>query len=72
MYHSLILIMNIQVVEITESAGVWSIKSSTTLKTIELKFKVTSEVLVMVYKNFESTDFALIPNVLLVKSKSDQ
>ena len=64
--------MNIQVVEITESAGVWSIKSSTTLKTIELKFKVTSEVLVMVYKNFESTDFALIPNVLLVKSKSDQ
>ena len=66
--------MNIQVVEITESAGVWSIKSSTTLKTIELKFKVTIsiEVLVMVYKIYESTDFALIPNMLLVKLKSDQ
>ena len=66
--------MNIQVVEITESAGVWSIKSSTTLKTIELKFKVTTsiEVLVMIYKNYESSDFALIPNVLLVKSKSDR
>ena len=66
--------MNIQVVEITESAGVWSIKSSTTLKTIELKFKVTTsiEVLVMIYEIYESTDFALIPNVLLVKSKSDQ
>ena len=66
--------MNIQVVEITESAGVWSIKSSTTLKTIELKFKVTTsiEVLVMIYKIYESTDFALIPNVFLVKSKSDQ
>ena len=64
--------MNIQVVEITESAGVWSIKSSTTLKTIELKFKVNLEVLVMIYEIYESTDFALIPNVLLVKSKSDQ
>merc|ERR1712133_67702 len=31
------------VVEITESAGVWSIKSSTTLKTIELKFKLNEE-----------------------------
>ena len=30
----------VQVVEITENGGVWSIKSSTTLKTIELKFKV--------------------------------
>ena len=28
------------VVEITENNGVWTIKSSTTLKTIELKFKV--------------------------------
>ena len=66
--------MNLQVVEITESAGVWSIKSSTTLKTIELKFKVTIsiEVLVMVYKIYESTDFVLSPNVLLVKSKSDR
>ena len=71
------MVMIDQVVEITENDGVWSIKSSTTLKTIELKFKVTIsiEVLVMVYiilKIYESTDFALIPNVLLVKSKSDQ
>ena len=68
--------MNIQVVEITESAGVWSIKSSTTLKTIELKFKVTTSIYRSfghdIYKIYESTDFALIPNVLLVKSKSDQ
>ena len=27
--------------DITESGGEWSIKSSTTLKTVELKFKVT-------------------------------
>jgi len=31
------------VVEITENGGVWSIKSSTTLKTIELKFKLNEE-----------------------------
>ena len=28
--------------DITESGGEWSIKSSTTLKTVELKFKVTN------------------------------
>ena len=28
------------VMEITEEAGEWTIKSSTTLKTVELKFKV--------------------------------
>ena len=28
------------VLEITENSGLWSIKSSTTLKSIELKFKV--------------------------------
>ena len=28
------------IVEITENKGVWSIKSSTTLKSMELKFKV--------------------------------
>merc|ERR1712050_88732 len=31
------------VLEITENSGVWSIKSSTTLKSIELKFKVGVE-----------------------------
>merc|ERR1711881_831686 len=31
------------VVDITEEGGVWSIKSSTTLKTIELKFKLNEE-----------------------------
>ena len=31
------------VVEVTENSGVWSIKSSTTLKSMELKFKVISK-----------------------------
>ena len=34
------------IVEITENKGVWSIKSSTTLKSMELKFKVN-----IVFKN---------------------
>ena len=33
------------VVEVTENSGVWSIKSSTTLKSMELKFKVILKVL---------------------------
>ena len=33
------------VVEVTENSGVWSIKSSTTLKSMELKFKVIWKVL---------------------------
>ena len=31
-------------VEITETDGVWSIKTSTTLKSMELKFKVSEKV----------------------------
>merc|ERR1712066_942113 len=31
------------IVEITENKGVWSIKSSTTLKSMELKFKIGEE-----------------------------
>ena len=33
------------VLEITENSGVWSIKSSTTLKSIEFKFKVLLNIL---------------------------
>ena len=32
------------IMEVTENGGVWSIKTSTTLKTMELKFKLGEEV----------------------------